>query len=302
MGWFGYSLISSLCWAGVQIVDKTLVDGEAPSPLHYLFVSGFSAIPVFVFLPLFFPVLALPSWQILVSVVAGILYFAANGLIFYAILRLDASLAAAALAAVPASAAIGSWLFLGEGLEIVAAGSIGLITLGVVMMSIDSPDRAERGESLRTEWLMIAGAVVLLVLEYLLEARVVRDATAPQVFYWSRGGVILATLLLGVFLREKALEALSWAFRRRRHVGLLTLGNEGLDMVAQASLIAAYARGPVGLSTAVAYSNPALVFGGTVLINSIWRGAVPTEGDVAHHYWRMAGLVLVVAGIFLSIL
>lgn len=301
MDWIGFAVVSMICWALVQIVDKTLIATEAPTYRHYLFVSGLASVPVVIFGP---AVLAgsftrLPVHMLLLTVVTGMCYFIGNGFVFYAFTVLDASIVAAALAAVPACAAVASWLALGEKLRVLPVIGLALITIGVVGMN-GPRDKSGQGPSRRSAWLAVAGAVAALVTEYVIEGFAVEKVPSGVVFYWGRVGVVAAVLALAAVRRSEAADAIAWVVRRRRVVLALSFGNEALDMVAIACLIAAYAYGPVGLATGIAYANPALVFLLTVMVNRLRVGAIPSEGDDTRFAWRALGVTVVVTGVLLA--
>jgi drug/metabolite transporter (DMT)-like permease len=301
MNWLVFSGISATCWALVQTVDKTLIENEAPSYRHYLFVSGLASVPVVLLGPIFLhaSVVSLPLRTILLSIVAGICYFIGNAFFFYALTVLDASIATAALAAIPACAAIVSWLALGESLRFLPALGLSLITVGVIVMNARNAKSAG-ASSRRKAWLALIGAIAVLVAEYVIEGYAVEKAPSTSVFYWGRVGVVVAVAALGLCRPREAGEAVRWLIHRRGTIVGFLIGNEALDMVGIACLIAAYARGPVGLATGIAYANPVLVFLLTVVVDRLRPGTIPSEGDMEHFKRRALGVTVVVSGVILA--
>jgi drug/metabolite transporter (DMT)-like permease len=299
MTWLFFSMASATCWAAVQIVDKTIIENEAPSPGHYLFVSCLASLPVVAIGPIFLDIASISVEGIFLAIASGLCYFLATAFLFHALVSLDASVTAAALAVVPALATVAAWPILGQKLTVLSAIAVLLITAGVIIMSWRGHATLRTGK-IRSAWLAVLGAALVLAAEYLIDGYVVESAPAPTVFYWTRSGVATATLLFAAIRPRHCLDAIAWLIRRRHIVATLTFGNEVLDMAGVASLITAYSRGPVGLSTGVAYSNPAIVYGATLAINFFRPRLIPTGSD--HSEWRprALGILLVVAGVLLA--
>lgn len=299
MTWLLFSLASATCWAAVHIIDKTIIENEAPSASHYLIVSGLISLPIVAIGPTFIEITAISAEGIYLSIASGLCYFLVTAFLFHALVSLDASVAAAALAAVPALATAAAWPVLGQKLTAASAVAVLLITAGVFMAYWHGRAMLNTART-RSAWLAMLGAVVVLVVEYIIDGYVVETAPGPTVFYWTRIGVATATLMFAASRSKRFLEAIRWLIRRRRIVASLTVTNELLDMAGVASLIAAYTRGPVGLSTGVAYSSPAIVYGATLTINFVRPGLIPTDSDRSNWLSRGIGIVLVVAGVLLA--
>jgi drug/metabolite transporter (DMT)-like permease len=301
MSWPILALLASLTWAAVQLIDKTLIDSTAtPSSDHYLVVSGATALLPVLLMPLIFSeYVTIPNaLSVSLAIGAGACYFVANAFFFRAVSYIDASVTAAALAAVPALTAVGSWLILNETFGWLAIAGLVSITLGVFVMS-QAPTRGKKIP--RKAWLYLALAELVFVAEYLLEGTTVRHLSPLTVFFWTRIGILLCLGVLASFNLRFTREAFRWAFLRSHKVGLLTLGNECLDMVAITLLIASYRSGSVGLATALAYTQSAFVFLATLGVNFLRPGTIPTVGDRPGTLrWRLGGLVFVMIGVVLA--
>lgn len=302
MTWLWLALLSSAAWAVVQLVDKTLISSEAPSPRHYLVVSGVAAlVPTVVMPALLTSFVTVPGPRMAAAgVLAGVLYFLSNAAFFKALLDMDASLSAAALAAVPGLTTIGSWLVLSETVGWLPVAGVVAITGGVIVMSEASRAARSSRPPLRA-WTSLIIAGLLLVGEYLIEGSLVADLHPLDVFFWTRIGVVGSMAVFALLRWRFVLTTIRWAFVERRRVGALTVSNEALDMAAIACLIAAFNAGPVGLSTAVAYTQAALVFVFTLGVNAMKSGTIPTDSDKRGSItWRAIGLLVVVLGVFLT--
>jgi uncharacterized membrane protein len=299
MTWLLLSMISATCWAAVHIVDKTIIQSEAPSVGHYLFVSSLTSLPVVALAPVALDVTAVGAEEIFLSIASGLCYFIVTALLFHALVYLDASVTAAALAVVPALATVAAWPILGQQLTALTGVAVLLIAAGAFVLYWRRHETLSTG-NMRRAWFAVLGAVIVLVAEYTIDGYVVENAPAPIVFYWTRVGVATATFLFVATRPARCLEAVRWLIRRRRVVATLTFANELLDMAGVAALIAAYSRGPVGLSTGVAYSNPAIVYGATLVINFVRPGLVPTDSDRSNWLSRGLGMLLVVVGVLLA--
>jgi drug/metabolite transporter (DMT)-like permease len=194
MTWLFFSMASATCWAAVQIVDKTIIENEAPSPGHYLFVSCLASLPVVAIGPIFLDIASISVEGIFLAIASGLCYFLATAFLFHALVSLDASVTAAALAVVPALATVAAWPILGQKLTVLSAIAVLLITAGVIIMSWRGHATLRTGK-IRSAWLAVLGAALVLAAEYLIDGYVVESAPAPTVFYWARSGVATATLL-----------------------------------------------------------------------------------------------------------
>jgi drug/metabolite transporter (DMT)-like permease len=299
MTWLLFSLISATCWAAVQMVDKTIIVNEAPSAGHYLFVSGLASLPVVAIGSTSLDVTAISIEGIVLATASGVCYFLVTAFLFHALVSLDASVAAAALATVPVLATAAAWPILGQKLTILSAASVLLITAGASIIYWRGRETLST-RKMRRAWFAVLGAVVVLVAEYMIDGYVVQSAPGPTVFYWTRVGVAIATFLFVAIQPRRCLDAIKWLIRRRQRVASLTFTNELLDMAGVASLIAAYSTGPVGLSTGVAYSSPAIVYGATLIINFAKPGLIPADGDRSNWISRGIGILLVVVGVLLA--
>jgi uncharacterized membrane protein len=290
-----------LCWATVQLVDKVLIEGEAPSSKHYLFVTGLASAPVAIagLLVIHFSTSHADLAGIAFSVAAGVAAFVVNAFYFFALDILDASIASATLAVVPALAGVASYLVLGQRIGVTPALGIVIITLGVILMNVRTGGTAN-GVRRHMAWAALGVSILFLVAEYVIEGYAVEGLSAGTVFYWGRIGMLAATAVFAAVQFRAAREAVVWLVRRRGKVGALSAGNEALDMIAAGSLIAAYATGPVGLASGIAYGNPALVYVATIAINMIRPGTIPSEGDRQYFRRRLVGIIMVAGGVLLA--
>lgn len=305
MTWLVAALLASLAWAIVQLVDKTLIDAKStPSTDHYLVASGISALlPVALFpFVLRQHLTTQDTLTIVLSCLAGVCYFVSNSFFFRAVAHIDASVSSAALAAVPGMTAVGSWLVLSEALGWLPVAGIIAISIGVFVMSRTPKGRTTTSKRVPLRaWVFLAIAELILVVEYLIEGAAAKHLPAVGVFFWTRVGVLACMVALVTANRQFVMDAIRWAFLRSRRVGYLTVTNECLDMIAITLLIASYRSGPVGVATAVAYTQSAFVFILTLAANTFRPNTVPTEGDRRGILrWRVVGLVLVLVGVFLS--
>lgn len=299
MTWLLFGLISATCWAAVQIIDKTIIEYEAPSASHYLVVTGLISFPVVLIGPVFIDVGDISPAATILSVASGVCYFLVTAFLFHALVSLDASVAAAALATVPALVAAAAWPVLGQELTALPVLAVLLISVGVFATAWRGRGALDAART-RRSWFAMLGAVATLVVEYVIDGYVVETVPGPTVFYWTRIGVAAATFLFAASRPRRLLEAVRWLVRRRRIVATVTVTNELLDMAGVAALIAAYSRGPVGLATGIAYSSPVIVYSATLLINLARPGLIPTDSDRSNRISRGIGVLLVVGGVLLA--
>ncbi len=300
MTWLAFSLFAASCWAIAQLIDKIIIEKAAPSSDQYLLVSGMAAVPVLVLGPLLAgtSLTGISAGKVSLSIAAGVLSFLTNALFFFALKTLDASAASAAFSMTPAAAAIGSWVIFGQKITILSAMGLALSAIGAVLMNAER--REDGGRNVRKAWIALGAASALAVTEYIIEGYVVKEVPPSTVFYWTRAGVVAAITAFATIQPQAAREAFAWVIRRSRAAGALSFGNGALNMIAIASLIAAYTRGPVGLATGVAYADSALVYMATIGINAIRPKTIPSKGDVKYRGRRVSGVTIVVLGVLVA--
>ena len=304
MAWALLALLASLSWAIVQLVDKVLLASEAPSTRVYWTMTGVASLIPVCFLPLFVRGLAIPHSVMFIAILfAGICYFAANAFFFRAVSLIDSSITSAALAAIPALTTVGSWFTTKEGFGIYPVLGIVAITTGIIVMALAPTGTARSKNLTRKAFTYLALSELVFVMEYLIEGTAAKTFPALSVFYWTRIGVLCCVVFILAIRPKLMLKSLRWAFVESRRSGAAMLLNECLDMAAILLLITAYRRGPVGLSTALAYTQSAFVFIITIIVNRFRPGAIPTQGDKPGTLtWRVVGLCIVLSGVLASTL
>jgi drug/metabolite transporter (DMT)-like permease len=299
MTWFALAVLASLMWAIVRVLNKTLAASEAPSTQHRWAITGVVAIaPVVLILVLVPRYAALPDTRLLLIVMlAGACSFISNAFFFQAALSIDVATTSASLAGIPGLTAIGSLLLLNEKIGWIPIVGIIEITAGVVLMSRAAAPKRPKRKLPRGAVLSLGAAVATLTAEYLIEGATARYLPTLNVFYWTRIGVLVCVGILSLLKPRLVRDAFRWAFLDNRNIGVLTISSECLAMLAVASLIGAYRVGPVGLATAIAYTQSAFVLVITLAVNSARPGTIPMEDEHPDAVrLRSLGFMLIVWG------
>jgi len=300
MTWLFLSLTAAALWACVTLTDKTFLSRYIPFPTLYLAISATSSLLPLLFLPLVVAIPAVSGSYILLAGCVGGLYVAYTYLYFQSLRRTDASIAANLLLLVPIfSTMLGTILF-GETFGVLTYAGIVTVLVGVGMTSGRGNIQISRhGITISTAvWLML-GSAVLTACDYALQKYLVRHMSEVTLLYWSRAGIILAAIVL-FSSRSELRKQLRMLLRLGRwYVLPISAGNELLDMGATFLTFAAYARGTLALVSTAISVIPVMVFVGTLFLNRLIPGLIPSEGD--ERFWkpRLGGLIITIVGVYI---
>ena len=267
--WALVALASTVCFAGVSILDKYVLDRRLPSVVSfYAWITVNHIVYVVILLGVTGIPWDGPADKLLIAFLSG-LSLGAGFLCFFLGLKLEeASRAIAVTQVFPVYVALLAVAFLGESLNPVQWVALLLIVIGAMQVSLRGGSghmlpRLSRG----LPFLLVAGigeGVGFFLIKYAMEGLSLWTVMAFQ-----QMGLLLA---FGLFSRPRAWRELAQALRNRKFLLLMVSGEGALPFMSIALSLWAVSLGPVSLVAALLATRPLAVFvGSSILSRKQWR-------------------------------
>ena len=267
--WALVALASTVCFAGVSILDKYVLDRRLPSVVSfYAWITLNHIVYVVILLGVTGIPWDGPADKLLIAFLSG-LSLGAGFLCFFLGLKLEeASRAIAVTQVFPVYVALLAVAFLGESLNPVQWVALLLIVIGAMQVSLRGGSghmlpRLSRG----LPFLLVAGigeGVGFFAIKYAMEGLSLWTVIAFQ-----QMGLLLA---FGLFSRPRAWRELAQALRNRKFLLLMVSGEGALPFMSIALSLWAVSLGPVSLVAALLATRPLAVFvGSSILSRKQWR-------------------------------
>ena len=267
--WALVALASTVCFAGVSILDKYVLDRRLPSVVSfYAWITVNHIVYVVILLGVTGIPWDGPADKLLIAFLSG-LSLGAGFLCFFLGLKLEeASRAIAVTQVFPVYVALLAVAFLGESLNPVQWVALLLIVFGAMQVSLRGGSghmlpRLSRG----LPFLLVAGigeGVGFFAVKYAMEGLSLWTVMAFQ-----QMGLLLA---FGLFSRPRAWRELAQALRNRKFLLLMVSGEGALPFMSIALSLWAVSLGPVSLVAAMLATRPLAVFvGSSILSRKQWR-------------------------------
>lgn len=267
--WALVALASTVCFAGVSILDKYVLDRRLPSVVSfYAWITVNHIVYVVILLGVTGIPWDGPADKLLIAFLSG-LSLGAGFLCFFLGLKLEeASRAIAVTQVFPVYVALLAVAFLGESLNPVQWVALLLIVIGAMQVSLRGGSghmlpRLSRG----LPFLLVAGigeGVGFFAVKYAMEGLSLWTVMAFQ-----QMGLLLA---FGLFSRPRAWRELAQALRNRKFLLLMVSGEGALPFMSIALSLWAVSLGPVSLVAALLATRPLAVFvGSSILSRKQWR-------------------------------
>ena len=267
--WALVALASTVCFAGVSILDKYVLDRRLPSVVSfYAWITVNHIVYVVILLGVTGIPWDGPADKLLIAFLSG-LSLGAGFLCFFLGLKLEeASRAIAVTQVFPVYVALLAVAFLGESLNPVQWVALLLIVIGAMQVSLRGGSghmlpRLSRG----LPFLLVAGigeGVGFFAVKYAMEGLSLWTVMAFQ-----QMGLLLA---FGLFSRPRAWRELAQALRNRKFLLLMVSGEGALPFMSISLSLWAVSLGPVSLVAAMLATRPLAVFvGSSILSRKQWR-------------------------------
>ena len=267
--WILVALASTVCFAGVSILDKYVLDRRLPSVVSfYAWVTLNHIVYVVILLGIIGIPWDAPGDKLLIAFLSGLSLGAGFVCMFLGLKLEEASRAVAITAVYPIYVALLAVAFLGESVDLVQWGAILLIVFGAMQVSLRGGSgqilpRLSRG----LPFLLATGigeGVGFFAIKYAMDGLSLWTAIAFQ-----QMGLLLA---FGLVSRPRAWRELAQGLRNRKFLLLMVSGEGALPFLAIALSLWAVSLGPVSLVAALLATRPLAVFAGSsILSRKQWR-------------------------------
>lgn len=233
MNWLLIVIIAHLFYAGVFIIDRYLLKKGFPHPLSYAFWSSVVGIFIIVLIPFGFTVP--DTRQIILSIIAGLVWFLAVISFYTALYKGESSRVVPIVGGlIPILTLVLSFIFLGERLTLQELIAFCFLVGGGTFLSLlvsRTKNSATKKIYLIKALLPALGAVFAFAVYFVMTKFIFLHQNFISGLIWIRAGAVLAALLLLipsnfrriVFAKTKAIE--------QKTIGLFVL-NKGLVIFA----------------------------------------------------------------------
>ncbi len=292
--WALVALAGTACFAGVNIIDKHILDRRLPS------VISFYAWIVLVHLVYVVIILAVtglpwdaPGDKLLVAFLSGLAMGAGFAFMFFGLKLEEVSRVSAITEIYPVYVALLAVAFLGESLSPVQWAAILLVVLGGILISL----RGSLGRSLprwsrALPFLLATGigqGVGFFAAKFALDG-----LSLWTTFVFQQLGLLAVFVF---FAQPRAWRDLVSVLRNPRFLMFMIAGEAALPFVALALSLWAISLGQVSLVAALLASRPLFVFvGSSILSSQRWRlmDESVTPGTLAY---KAVSIAMIVAGV-----
>ena len=267
--WALVALASTVCFAGVSILDKYVLDRGLPSVVSfYAWITVNHVVYVVIILGITGIPWDGPGDKLLIAFLSGLSLGAGFVCFFLGLKVEEASRAVAVTQVYPVYVALLAVAFLGESVNPVQWAAILLIVFGAMQVSLRGGSghmlpRLSRG----LPFLLATGVgegVGFFAVKYAMEGLSIWTVIAFQ-----QMGLLLA---FGLFSRPRAWRELAQALRDRKFLLLMVSGESALPFLAVVLSLWAVSLGPVSLVAALFATRPLAVFAGSsILSRKQWR-------------------------------
>jgi len=252
MTWIGFSILAALTWAIVNILDKFILTKWVKDPVIVLGALSVANLLFGIGIFVFRDTPTIPTWNILVCVLAGCFYGLGNWLYFLSIQKEEVSKVISLLYLDPLYTAVLAIVFLHELLS--PTGYIGIILLiaGAILISTDKFKMNIRKEARLTIYLAPAAFAICNVLN---KVSFNHGDFWPVLAYY-RIGSGLGLMVILCFKYRTILEEI----KRLKGKLILIFSNESLNVVGALFFALAIAGGFVSSANALTAIQPLFVF------------------------------------------
>ena len=291
--WPLVALAGTACFAGVNIIDKHILDRRLPSVIS---LYAWIVLSHLVYVVIILAVTGLP-WdapgdKLLIAFLSGLSMGAGLAFMFFGLKLEEVSRVVAITEVYPIYVALLAVAFLGESLNPVQWVAILLLVLGGLLVLL----RGGMGRGL-PRWsrglpfFLAAGigqGVALFAAKFALE-----DLSLWTVFAFQHLGLLAVFVF---FAQPRAWRDLVSVLRNKRFLLFMIVGEGMLPFVALVLLLWAISLGPVSLVAALLATRPLFVFtGSSILSNQRWRLMDESIGAGPLAY-KALSIAMIVAG------
>ena len=291
--WVLVALVGTACFAGVNIIDKHVLDRRLPSVASFI---AWIVLNQLLYVVVILGVMGIP-WdappdKLLIAFLSGVSMGVGFALMFFGLKLEEASRAVAITEVYPLYVALLAVVFLGETLNSVQWAAILLVVLGGILVSLrGDPGRSLPRWSRGLPFLVATGigsGVGFFAAKIALE-----DLSLWTAFAFQQLGMLV---VFSLFAQPRAWRDLVSVLRNKRFLLFMLTGEGVLPFVALILTLWAVSLGPISLVAALIATRPLFVFVGSSIL-SIRRWRVMEESVAPSSLaYKAVSIAMIVAG------
>lgn len=295
MSWVALSFIALILWAGVNILDKFVVDHELKDPIFVTAIFCFISSVLLIGLSVYDGIGALSFLAVAIAVAAGLIYAGAIYLYYDVMKGEEVSRMAPIISIEPIFIALAAFLFFGEQLGWRHYAGIILVVLGAILISRENGlNRREKLRLRLLHWLALLMVLLFALKNLLIKYLFFGNDFWSIMFWFGLGGLILPIVFL-IFHHPR----LKGKFRR----GVVHLIVSAIfSSVALILFSKALAIGSVSLVIALIATKPMLVFLVATLFSFLFPKIICEKHSAKILALKVFATALIVAGGILVII
>jgi transporter family protein len=296
MDWIYFVLLSALGYTAADLFDKYLVDKKVKRPVILAMLARFASVVPLIVLA-FIVGFTLPAVQFLPLIAISAAFLSAGLLIYYISIQSgEISRVLPLYQFIPVFILFLSFLFIGEVLGFFDYVGFAIIVLGGLIISAKSMSKLLKVE--RVFWLVVASSL-FYALSYVILKFVLSNAEYFSVFilFWSFQVVFMASLLLSKGIRSHARMSLG---KLDRQAKIFIFIDAVISIVACMWNYIAISLGPVTLVEASGNVILIFIFIAALMLTKFRPSVLKEEFDAKSAIQKIAGTVLIIAGVLMS--
>lgn len=288
MWWAAFTLVASLLWAIVGVIDKHVMDSEIRDPVVSTFFFGVASFIILSSISLIMGNVLLPLDVTAMSIVSGAVY--GTGIFFYygALRSEEVSKVMPIVLLSPLFVLILAAVFLGEMLTPSRYAGAFLLVIGAVLVSVNH----RAGHGIRTVLgIALLSAVMFSLRDFFVKMATLQAGFWPVLFWASFGWLMVSAALFSVHhpkIRKKA----------RMGINHLALSG-GLSACAFLAFTAAISSGFVSLVSALHSIQALMVFLLALLLTELWPSVVKEDVKRSAVELKLLAIAVIIIGSFL---
>ncbi len=301
MNWFLVALIAPALWAGINHIDKYLLEKYFKWWWEgAIFI--FSSIVGLIFIPIiaiFHPeTLQYPLSKALLIILNGMMYIIWLVPYVYALKKWDASVIIPLFQLISVFSLIFAWIFLGETLTIPQIVGGFIIIFGSIMLSFEKNDNKKVSFNVSAFWLMVL-ASFLTSLSFLFFKYFALEASLLTTAFWEYIGFCIMAIIFFAFIpvyRHQFLKVL-----KENKVSVLSINwiNELLNLIGKFSFNFASLLVPITLVWFVVWFQPLFVLIYGIILTLFFPSISKEKISKWHLYHRFIAIFIMLFGSYI---
>lgn len=290
--WAIFSILAALTLAVVNIVDKYILTKWIRTPLVPVIIVGVIGVVASVVIFFVYGFLSLSSFNIFLSLIAGIFYILTILFYFKALKIGEVSRVIPLFYLSPLFILIFAGIFLGEIFTPLKYGGIFLLIIGAILISSENPLKITPNKAF---WWMLL-ATISSAIEALLTKYLLNFADYWTIFAWARIGTIIGVLPIAYIYLPELIATVKE--HGKRVIAVISI-NESLNLLGVLFITIATSLGYVTLVNALFSIQPFFVLLFAVLLSIFYPSILKEELSKSIISLKILAMVLMFIGAIL---